>query len=547
MLVALRMRSFSVLALALALLPACAAAPPPAPPTALAGDARSAAVDGLFARWARPGSPGCSVAVSAGGRVAHARGYGLADLEHDVALSPGTSFHVASVSKQFTAFAVLLLEGEGRLSLDDDIRRHVPEVPTFGGARITLRHLLHHTSGLRDYLGMLRLGGFRPDDVITEADVLDVVARQEALNFPPGAEHLYSNTGYALLALVVRRVTGAPLGAYAAARLFGPLGLAGTHFHADHAALVPGRARGYERGPEDVFHASEPVFDTVGSTGLHSTALDLVRWSDALAAGRAGPSAVSAAMIRPGHLADGTALGYAAGLMVGSYRGLATVDHAGADAGFRAELLRFPAEKLAIAVLCNVAEARPVELARAIADIYLEGRLGPRPEAPAAAPDPARAGLYLDAQRDEVTRVSLRKHELVISGAPLVPLAGDRFRLGNAEVTFRAGALVRTVPGQRPVVFDRVTPAHPGAADLAPLAGDYDSPELATRYTLAVAPDGLVVRPRRLGEHRLVPLGADVFVDDDGRVLRVQRGEGGRVTGFTLSTARVRRVRFERR
>ncbi|MFT3775903.1 MAG: serine hydrolase domain-containing protein [Minicystis sp.] len=546
------MRLLLALVAALTLLPACAASPPPsALPSRESPDPRALAVDRLFARWARPDSPGCAVAVSEDGRVLHARGYGMADLEHGIALSPGTSFHVASVSKQFTALAVLMLAHEGRLSLDDDVRRHVPEVPAFGGARITLRHLLHHTSGLRDQWSLLRLAGFRPEDVITDADVLDIVSRQQELNFAPGEEHLYSNTGYGLLAIVVQRLTGKPLNDFASARIFGPLGLSGTHFHADHTSLVPGRSYGYERRGGDGYRLRNPPFDTVGASSLHSTPLDLVRWSDALADGRAAGPAVTALMIAPGRLADGTVLPYAAGLQIGSYRGLPTVEHGGADAGFRAEILRFPAQRLAIACTCNIAEARPQELAHSIADIYLEGRLAPRPEAPSMAADPARAGTYYNPRREEILRVEHRDNQLSITGVPLAPLAEGRFRLGTTEIAFRANGprvtLERTPQGLPTVGYERVDPPHPTAADLAPIAGVYESPELDARYTLTVTGDTLSVRPPRTPARRLAPVSPDVFADDDGRVIHIVRAADNHVTGFTLSTGRVRRLRFVRR
>jgi CubicO group peptidase (beta-lactamase class C family) len=548
MLAAVRMRTALPLLLAAALLPSCAAAPPlaappqPPPPVAPAPalDARAAAVDRLFTA-VRPDGPGCALAVAQDGAVVLARGYGLADVEHGVPIQAGTAFHVASLAKQVTALAVELLAAEGRLSLDDDVRRFVPEVPTFAQGRITLRHLRDHTSGLRDYLSLLRLEGFRHDDVITEDDVLSVVRAQRELNFAPGAEHQYSNTGYELLGLVVQRASGQPLADFAAARIFRPLGLTGTQIRVDHNALLPGRARGHEpaRGG---YRLGDPPFDHAGSTNLASTATDLARFADALAAGRAGGPRVAQAMLTPGRLADGTVLTYAGGLQVGAHRGLAIVEHGGADAGFRAHLARFPGERLTVACLCNAADLSARDLALGVAELFLEGRLAPAPTAPP--PDPARAGAYYSEQRDELLRVDLQGGRLRLNGRPALALSADRYALGNGVFAFRGPAsLDLAVEGGHPATFTRVE--RPAPADLAPLAGTYESPELSARYAVTTRDGVLFARPPRLAERRLTAFARDRFHDDDGRVYTFVR-EAGRVAGLTLSASRVRRLRFTR-
>ena len=219
-------------------------------------------VDRLFAEWDKPTSPGCAVAVMKDGRIVHERGYGMADLDHDVKISPTTVFHVASMSKQFTAAAILMLAEDGKISLDDPVRKYVPELPDLGP--ITLRQLLHHTSGLRDQWELLGLAGWRYSlDLITDADILAVLSRQKALNFPPGSKHLYSNSGYTLLAQVVKRVSGQSFRAYTSTRLFSPLGMSQTFFRDDHAEIVKQAAYGYAPS-KDGFKLSITNFDTVG-------------------------------------------------------------------------------------------------------------------------------------------------------------------------------------------------------------------------------------------------------------------------------------------
>src|ERR1700722_11910879 len=251
----------------------------------------SARVDQLCEPWDKPDSPGCAVAVMKDGRIVHERGYGMADLEHDAKITPTSVFHVASISKQFTAAAVLLLAQEGKLSPDDEARRYLPELPDFG-VPITLRHLLHHTSGLRDQWELVSLAGWRYSlDLITDADVLSVVSRQRELNFPPGSEYLYSNTGYTLLAQIVKHVSGQTFRELTTERLFRPLAMHRTHFRDNHAEIVPDIAYGYEK-TGDHFELSIPNFDTVGATSLLTTVEDLALWDENFYTTRVGGEAL---------------------------------------------------------------------------------------------------------------------------------------------------------------------------------------------------------------------------------------------------------------
>ena len=286
-------------------------------------------------------------------------GYGDANLEYDVPITPSTVFHVASVSKQFTALAVALLVADGEVSWDDDVRRHVPELPDFG-APITLRHLAHHTSGIRDQWAMLQMAGWRwGGDVIRQSDVLDLLSRQTALNFVPGSDYLYSNSGYTLLAVVVERVSGQTLRAFTSARLFGPLGMTRTVFRDDHTMLVRDRAYAYSRDGFGRYRLSIPDFAIVGASSLFTTVEDLARWNRNFTSGEVGGPDVLRQLQARGALDDGARLSYAFGLVHGSHRGRPTIGHGGTDAGYRSEFLRFPDEDLAVAVLCNTDRAVP--------------------------------------------------------------------------------------------------------------------------------------------------------------------------------------------
>jgi CubicO group peptidase (beta-lactamase class C family) len=351
--------------------------------------ALEARVDKLFERWDKPGSPGCALAVVKDGAVIYKRGYGMANLEYDVPITPASIFHVASISKQFTAMAVTMLAQEGKLSLDDDVRKYLPEVPDFGKV-ITLRHLIHHTSGLRDQWNLLVLAGWRMEDVITEQDILELVKRQKELNFEPGKEHLYCNTGYTLLALVVQRVTGQTLREFTQARIFEPLGMKNTHFHDDHRMIVKNRAYSYE--PKRGGYENSPLqFANVGATSLFTTVEDLALWDRNFYDGRVGGSDVLAAMLTKGKLNDGKEIDYASALVIGEYKGLRTVEHGGADAGYRADLLRFPDQHFSVIILANLATFDPGGLARRVADLYLADVL--KDPGPASSPS---TGIKID-------------------------------------------------------------------------------------------------------------------------------------------------------
>jgi CubicO group peptidase (beta-lactamase class C family) len=266
---------------------------------------RAASVDEVFKEFTVPGSPGCTVAVYQDGKTILSRAYGMANLDHDVRLTPSSIFHVASVSKQFTAAAILLLAQDGKLTLDDDIRKHVPELPDFG-TKITVRHLIHHTSGLRDQWSLLGLAGWRYSrDLITDDDVLAVLTRQRELNFTPGERHLYSNSGYTLLAVIASRVSGKSFRAFTDERIFKPLDMTNTHFRDDFAEIVKHQAYGYTR-QSGTFKLSVTNFDTAGATSLLTTAEDLAKWDANFQNPVVGGAALVAAMEARGRLNDGS-------------------------------------------------------------------------------------------------------------------------------------------------------------------------------------------------------------------------------------------------
>ena len=329
-------------------------------------------VNKIFAKWDSTTSPGCALSVMKDGQIIYKRGYGMADLDHDIPITPETVFHVASISKQFTAAAILLLAQDGKLSLDDDVHKYITELPDFG-ARITIRHLLHHTSGLRDQWELLGLAGWRYSlDLITDDDVLELMSRQKDLNFKPGDQYVYCNTGFTLLAQIVMRVSGQSLREFTTSHISRPLAMKSTHFRDNHAEIVKRIAYGYvDAKGGDGYSLSVTNFDTVGATSLLTRVEDLAQWDENFYRPLVGGTELVQQQLQRGKLNSGVELDYASGLIHCKYRGLPTVGHGGADAGYRADLLRFPEQHFSVACLCNKGEINPGQLTQKVADIYL--------------------------------------------------------------------------------------------------------------------------------------------------------------------------------
>lgn len=348
----------------------------------LAQEKNTKAADEVFADLSEPGSPGCALAVARGGKVIYENGYGLANVEDGVRITPQTVFDIGSTSKQFTSASILLLEKQGKLSLQDDIRKYLPEIPDYGH-RITILHLLNHTSGLRDYLTLFELAGVNTDSVTTDDDALAVIARQKALNFDPGSDWLYSNSGFFLLSVIVKRASGRSLREFAAQNIFEPLQMKHTVFRNEHAQLLPNRALAYD--PKGGGYALDvSYFEQTGDGAVHTSVEDLLKWDENFYSGKVGGQAFLEELEEPGKLNNGKTLDYAKGLFVGRYRGLRFVDHGGSWGGYRAQLLRFPEQHFSVACLCNLSNANPEKRAHEVADIFLAAEMKePKPVAAA--------------------------------------------------------------------------------------------------------------------------------------------------------------------
>ena len=340
------------------------------------GDGEVAAqVDAVFADYASADGPGCSLGVIRDGRLIHAGGYGSANLEYGIPNGPGTIYRIASVSKQFTAGAIALLALRGEVELDVPVQRYIPEFPDYADPP-TVRHLVHHTSGVRDYLGLFTLAGNRSEDFITNQDIFDAITRQRELNFPPGSEYLYSNSGYVLLAEIVARVTGQSLREFAQAEFFDPLGMPHTHFHDDHNEVVPNRATGYSP-TDDGFRINMTTLDVVGDGGIYTSVEEWAAWDRNLTEGAVGGPEWLALMHERAVLTSGDTIAYAFGLSHGEHRGLATVGHSGSWVGYRTGMTRYPDTGYSFVALCNRSRIDPMSLIASTAEIYLEDAMDP--------------------------------------------------------------------------------------------------------------------------------------------------------------------------
>ncbi|HWM93897.1 MAG TPA: serine hydrolase [Thermoanaerobaculia bacterium] len=532
---------------------------------AFAADVPAASVDQVFSQFGKD-TPGCALGVIRDGKIVYSKGYGMASLEHGVPITPQTVLDIGSTSKQITAAAVLLLAQDGKLSLDDDVRKLILEIPDYG-TPVTLRHLLHHTSGIRDYIALLQLGGVSFEDVATDGDALAAIARQKSLDFRPGDEHSYSNSGYFLLSLVVQRASGKTLRDFAQERIFTPLGMTSTQILNDHTRVIPRRAASYVPNPEGGYSLDYSSWEQTGDGAIQTTVEDLAKWDRNFYDPKVGGPALIEQLQVTGVLNSGEKIPYARGLVVGEHRGLRRVAHGGAWAGYRAEMIRFPEERFSVITLCNQGDTNPTGMAMQVADLYLADRMKPVEPEPAAAVataaaskavDLARyAGLYWAPVANMVRRVYAKDGKLFYERGPgneteIVPLGGDRFAMAGApvEVIFQAtsGAVREmhiTPMGERPLVFQSVEPFTPTPAELADYVGTYFSEELDVTYTLSVEDGRLVSRARRQYEPvPLAPAFQGAFRRPAGTLLHFSRNGDGRITGFSIGAGRARNLGF---
>jgi len=531
-------------------------------------DSQPEKIDALFAQWNKPDSPGCALAVIRDGQVLYKRGYGMANLDHDIPISSKTVFKIASVSKQFTAISLALLARQGKLSLDDDIRKYLPEMPQYS-APVTIRQLIYHTSGIREYSHLLQLAGIKFQDA-TADEIYKIITRQKELNFKPGDEYLYSNSGYFLLERIVQKVSGKSLRQFAEENIFKPLGMSSTRFHDDTAEVIRSRATGYSSRREGGFAIESTTSDAIGAGGLLTTIDDLVLWDRIFYQNtlKGGQDLIRDVLTR-GTLNNGERIDYGFGLEIETYRGLNEVGHGGVSTGFSAEMIRFPDQRFTVVCLCNLANIVSVTLTRQIADLYLAGEFKTE-SSMKGLPEPkviqvseqelaAVAGSYFSFANNNFRRLYVKNGKLIYSRgtseSELAPLGNNHFRMlgvpDQIEISFkspRPGAplqMFTAANGKVFIVHDAVKTATYTPPQLKEFSGTFYSAEIEATYDISLKGDQLVLRRKNVdGETTLVSQFADAFSAAGTGAIHFTRDDQNHVNGFLLTTGRVRNLRF---
>jgi CubicO group peptidase (beta-lactamase class C family) len=533
-------------------------------------------VDKLFAKWDKKDSPGCALAIIKDGKIIYKHGYGMADLERDVPITSKSVFDIASTSKQFVAMSIVLLAEEGKLSLDDDIRKHIPEMPDYGN-KITIRHLVHHTSGIRDYCDLMFLAGMPFENDYPEAQIIELIARQKALNFKPGDKHLYSNSGYILLGEIVKRVSGKSLNEFTKEKIFQPLGMKITHFYDDFTRVVKNRAIGYFPKKDGGYGIAVFLFDLVGDGGLLTSVEDLFLWDQNFYHNKLGQQGqkLIEQILTPGTLNNGKKLDYAFALGIGEYKGLKMISHGGAWAGYRSQLLRFPGQQFSVICLSNLAGFNPTVMAKKVVDIYLADHLK---ETPKDKPDSTKpklvklpesklkdkAGAYRNPEAGSIWHIFYEEKKLKVKSSSgfvftIIPLSPLKFQAVDAPVdiglTFlkpdKSDVKVMNVEvkigGREPVVYEGITLAAPSIDQLKEYAGNYYSEELDATYKLYVKEDKLFCNYRYI----IDAFHLDPTLEDEFHYMSVKvqfnRDNQGKISGFTVDTGRVKNIGFEKK
>lgn len=540
-------------------------------------------IDSLFAKWDRPGSPGAAVVVMKDGKIAHSKGYGYSNLEYDVPITPDTVFHVASVSKQFTAMAVAILAKEGRISLDDEVKKYIPEMPEFGHP-ITIRHLLHHVSGLKDQWELLTMAGWRMDDVITMGHLMKIITHQKELNFEPGFRFLYSNSGYTLLAVIVQRVSGMPFPDYMQKTIFEPLGMNNSHIHYDHQLIVKNKAESYAPKPGGTYRKSVLNYANFGATSLFTTVEDLAKWLTNYAHPKIGGPEVISQMKEGYTLTGGKKIDYGFGIISKEYRKLKLIYHTGSDAGFRAYVGGFPEIDLGVVILSNVSSFPREPMAMKIADLFIDEE--PNAHIKRSKPRPKKVkylscpGTYLVKALGKLVDIRLTDKGLTITmegwdeARPLVNtgliergetlpqgefLETDVFATEDREIsiTFVSQEVKEDelMPSPYQILINtygeelgglKIEVVDLKEEDLREYVGTYFSEELGTAYTLFVSQGYLIAGHRRHEDAILIPSGKDQFHGKTGPLSRLDflRDEKGNILGFKNTGNRAFNVRF---
>ncbi|MCP4975865.1 MAG: beta-lactamase family protein [Maribacter sp.] len=524
-------------------------------------------IDEIFKDYDTITKPGAAIAVIKNGEIVFKKGYGSANMEYDIPVKPWTIFHVASVSKQFTIYSILLLANQGKLSLDDDIRKYIPEVPDFGKL-ITLRHLATHTSGMRDQWDLLSMAGWRNDDVITKEHILKLVAKQKALNFEPGAEYNYCNTGFTLLAEVVARVSGKSFYRFTKDNIFGPLQMTNSQFYDDHERIVRNRAYSYEP-TNSGYKKSVLSFANVGATSLFTTVEDLSLWAHHLNRPSEQKRPIIDQMNTLAVLNNGKTFNGAYGQFVTPYKGIKQIQHGGADAGYRSYLGRFPDQDIAVSVLSNFANSNPAGLSLQVADLFLAPEMetpktGKKVKGPKSITLSSNELVAFEnhfwneqsalSRRIYVKNDTLRYNRGGTNETSLAAIAKNKFMMLNVSglvtVEFKTESgkdkMIVYQENQPDFIAEAYEYVDPSTVDLEQYQGSFYSEELDTRYVFEVVNGTLIAKHRRNSDIPNRMIKADFFNNPARVQLQFVRDNTNEITGMNATTGRVRNLWFQK-
>lgn len=521
-------------------------------------------IDKLFERWNNPNSPGCAIGIVRNDSLIYAKGYGLANVEYGVPITPETIFHVASVSKQFTAYALVLLAKQGRINLDDDIRKYLTWFPDLK-EKITIRHLLHHTSGIRDQWQLLAISGTRLDDVIRQDHIVRLLGKQRALNFKPGDDYNYSNSGFTMAGEIVKAVTGKTLRQFCDSAIFKPLGMNSTHFHDDYTEIVKNRAYSYSRKDASGFSNAILSYSNAGATSLFTNVADMSKWLMNFYNLKVGTPQDLAVLTQRGKLNNGRQLTYALGISNSEYKGWTAYSHSGGDAGFRTFVTAFPELKMGFIVFSNLGDVNPVGKTFEIMDFFIKEKTAKAPTSPMDTTKTIDAIAWKKFNGDYISDAGaefsfkIRNDKLYWDrygrSDLLVNTSKDTFVSAQApEVKFVFAADKKDTiakqfwpDGQR-VLVKYISDSIQASKSLPSLTGVYHCPELDVKYAIELKNNALYLTNDKYGESKLRLVGKDNLAADFWWMnnLRVLRNPKGDVIGFEVNSGRIMHLRFNK-
>lgn len=508
-----------------------------------------AKIDQLFKDW-NTHTPGGVLTVSRKGEIIYNKAFGMADLEHYIANTTETIFEAGSVSKQFTTTAIFLLAMEGKLSLDDEVRKYIPELPDYGD-KLTIRHMIHHISGLRDWGSVASISGWpRGARVHTHAHVLKILSKQKALNFPPGDQYSYCNSGYNLMAIIVDRISGMPFAEFCKKRIFEPMGMHDTQWRDDYRKIVPNRSIAYYQN-NGVYLQDMPFEMVHGNGGLLTTTADLVKWNTHYKNPVIGGEKLVNMQMQQGKLNNGVIISYAGGIVINNYNSFKEISHSGSTAGYRAWLAYYPEQDMSIAFLSNEGNVNPGRIGAQVAAIFLGERESDEPMLGTIVPDEkslqAKAGLYRSLRSDDVVELEVKDGLLrERNGRVLQATKANTFFQGSNRLEFSDKKFIIYTPNGDSTTYVKKEPFKPTAQELQPFAGSYESDEADVIFKMDIK-DGKLRGFRQPETYFfLTPLYKDTFRTNNGNLIEFKRDKASKINGFRYSISRASGVWFEK-